>query len=169
MSSDRTQFAYARNKTVAMPRVMKRSLQVAIAAGLTALAVLVVMVVNGFPCRPGREPFGSRSVASLHSPWRYRLDDRAYSTRDGRIPLLAARSRAPLRRSFRDFDIEGPSRHFTGGEAGLDRKGVPALLALARGVINARSIALVPMQVPLAEASMDVNCPGFRDTEPFFG
>lgn len=48
MSSDRTQFAVARNKTVAMPRVMKRSLQVAVAAGLTALAVLVVMVVNGF-------------------------------------------------------------------------------------------------------------------------
>lgn len=48
MSSDRTQFAYARNKTVAMPRVMKRSLQVAVAAGLTALSVLVVMVVNGF-------------------------------------------------------------------------------------------------------------------------
>ena len=47
-SSDRTQFAVARNKTVAMPRVMKRSLQVAVAAGLTALAVLVVMVVNGF-------------------------------------------------------------------------------------------------------------------------
>lgn len=47
-SSDRTQFALARNKTVAMPRVMKRSLQVAVAAGLTALAVLVVMVVNGF-------------------------------------------------------------------------------------------------------------------------
>lgn len=46
--SDRTQFAIARNKTVAMPRVMKRSLQVAIAAGLTLLVALFVMMANGF-------------------------------------------------------------------------------------------------------------------------
>lgn len=46
--SDRTQFAIARNKTLAMPRVMKRSLQVVMAAVLTTLVVLLVMMANGF-------------------------------------------------------------------------------------------------------------------------
>jgi len=45
--SDRTQFAVGRHK-VAMPRVMKRSLQVASAALLTAGVVLFVMMINGF-------------------------------------------------------------------------------------------------------------------------
>lgn len=45
--SDRTQFAVGARK-VPMPRVMKRSLQVAIAVGLTAAVVLFVMMVNGF-------------------------------------------------------------------------------------------------------------------------
>lgn len=46
--SDRTQFAIARNKTIGMPRVMKRSLQVFVAAALTAVVVLFVMMANGF-------------------------------------------------------------------------------------------------------------------------
>ncbi|MFA5949941.1 MAG: hypothetical protein WC807_06625 [Hyphomicrobium sp.] len=46
--SDRTQFAIARNRTIAMPRVMKRSLQVIVAALLTTLVVLIVMMANGF-------------------------------------------------------------------------------------------------------------------------
>lgn len=43
--SDRTQFAVGKHK-VPMPRVMKRSLQVAIAAALTAAVVLAIVVVN---------------------------------------------------------------------------------------------------------------------------
>jgi hypothetical protein len=45
--SDRTQFAVGRHK-VAMPRPMKRSLQVVTAAVLTAGVVLFVMMLNGF-------------------------------------------------------------------------------------------------------------------------
>lgn len=43
--SDRTQFAVGKHK-VSMPKVAKRSLQVAIAAALTAAVVLAVVVVN---------------------------------------------------------------------------------------------------------------------------
>ena len=45
--SDRTQFAVGHHK-VGMPKVMKKSLQVVIAALLTAGVVLFVMMVNGF-------------------------------------------------------------------------------------------------------------------------
>lgn len=43
--SDRTQFAVGKHK-VSMPKVMKRSLQVVIAAALTAAVVLAIVVVN---------------------------------------------------------------------------------------------------------------------------
>ena len=46
--SDRTQFAVGHNHKVAMPKVMKKSLQVVIAALLTAGVVLFVMMVTGF-------------------------------------------------------------------------------------------------------------------------
>jgi hypothetical protein len=46
--SDRTQFAVGSRKVAMMPRVMKRTLHVAIAAALTAGTVLFVMMVNGF-------------------------------------------------------------------------------------------------------------------------
>ena len=46
--SDRTQFAVGHHHKVAMPKVMKKSLQVVIAALLTAGVVLFVMMVNGF-------------------------------------------------------------------------------------------------------------------------
>jgi hypothetical protein len=46
--NDRTQFAVGSRKITMMPRVMKRSLHVAIAAALTAAVVLFVMMVNGF-------------------------------------------------------------------------------------------------------------------------
>ncbi|WP_333794683.1 hypothetical protein [Hyphomicrobium sp.] len=45
--SDRTQLAVGRHK-VPMPRLMKRSLQIVIAAALTAAVVLFVMMLNGF-------------------------------------------------------------------------------------------------------------------------
>jgi hypothetical protein len=48
MSDDRTQFAVGHRKVATMPRVMKRSLHVAMAAALTAGVVLFVMMVNGF-------------------------------------------------------------------------------------------------------------------------
>ena len=46
--SDRTQFAVGSRKVAMMPRVMKRTLHVAIAAALTAGVVLFVMMGNGF-------------------------------------------------------------------------------------------------------------------------
>ena len=46
--SDRTQFAVGNRKVAMMPRVMKRSLHVAMAAALTAAVVLFVMMINGF-------------------------------------------------------------------------------------------------------------------------
>ena len=46
--SDRTQFAVGTRKVAMMPRVMKRTLHVAMAAALTAAVVLFVMMVNGF-------------------------------------------------------------------------------------------------------------------------
>jgi len=46
--SDKTQFAVGSRNVAVMPRVMKRSLHVAIAAALTAAVVLFVMMVNGF-------------------------------------------------------------------------------------------------------------------------
>jgi len=45
--SDRTQFALGRHK-VSMPRVLKRTLQVLIAALLTAAVALFVVVTNAF-------------------------------------------------------------------------------------------------------------------------
>lgn len=45
--SDRTQFAIGARK-VSMPRIMKRSLQIAIAAGLTAAVVLAIILSNSF-------------------------------------------------------------------------------------------------------------------------
>ncbi len=88
--SDRTQFAVGRHK-VAMPRPMKRSLQVASAALLTAAVVLFVMMINGFLVGRG----GTLAGVDVWLAFIKRSDIIGTIILTG-IPLLAARQGAPL-------------------------------------------------------------------------
>lgn len=68
--SDRTQFAVARNMKISMPRLLKRSLQVAFATAITAFVALLVMMANGFLSGRG----GSLSGFDLWLKFIYRTD-----------------------------------------------------------------------------------------------
>jgi branched-subunit amino acid transport protein len=52
--SDKTILVVPGNKKVSVPRLLKRTLQVAVAVGLTALVALAIVVGNGFLQPHGR-------------------------------------------------------------------------------------------------------------------